>query len=70
MNSDPGHAEHLAIAVDPRPVVGWAVGILMETVGCDLDEACRCLGQCSQSQRRDSYDIAAEFVVTRKLPTG
>ena len=59
----------MAIAVDPRPVVGWAVGILMETLDCDLEETCRCLAQCSQTQRRDSYDIAAELT-TRELPPG
>ena len=70
MNSGSGQAEHLAIAVDPRPVVGWAVGIVMETMSCDLDEACRRLAQSSQNPGRDLYDIAAQFLVTRELPTG
>jgi AmiR/NasT family two-component response regulator len=66
--SDRERIEQLTKAVEHRTVIGQALGILMERLDLDADEAFDRLVRCSQEHNRKLYDIAVEFVRLRELP--
>jgi GAF domain-containing protein len=62
------HEQSLAQAVDARKLVGQAMGILMERYNLDDDRAFAVLRRYSQDTNTKLRDVAAELIVTRKLP--
>ena len=51
-----------------RTVIGQAVGILMERLSLDSDEAFASLRRISQTDNRKLLTICNEIVETRQLP--
>lgn len=62
------HEQNLAAAVDARKLVGQAMGILMERYNLDDDRAFAVLRRYSQDTNTKLRDVAAQLIVTRKLP--
>ena len=68
VEADAERIEQLTQALEHRTVIGIALGMLMERFEFDQDEAFAYLRRCSQGQNRKLYDLAVEFVETRRLP--
>ena len=75
MEVDTGSFEHLGnqvetlqIAVEHRTTIGVALGMLMERLHLEEDEAFNYLRRCSQAQNKKLYDLAVQVVATRELP--
>jgi AmiR/NasT family two-component response regulator len=60
--------QHRSVAMMNRTVIGQAVGILMERLSLDPDEAFACLRRTSQTENRKLLTICNEIVETRQLP--
>ena len=63
------HEETMAQAVDARKLVGQAMGILMERLDLDGDQAFAILKRYSQDTNTKLRDVAQQLVDTRKLPS-
>lgn len=62
-------AEHLAVALENRDVIGQAKGILMASTGCSADRAFELLRQQSQHENRKLVEVARAIVAsTGKRP--
>jgi GAF domain-containing protein len=61
-------AGHLAAALDSRPVIDQAKGILMERYKLTADTAFRMLARVSMEHNIKVRDVAEEFVRTGQLP--
>ncbi|MFP5376111.1 MAG: GAF and ANTAR domain-containing protein [Acidimicrobiia bacterium] len=57
-------AEHLAVALENRDVIGQAKGILMASTGCSADRAFELLRQQSQHENRKLVDVARAIVAS------
>ena len=58
----------LGEAVEHRTSIGIALGIVMERLDLDHEEAFAYLRSCSQAQNRKLYELAIELVETREMP--
>lgn len=63
------HLEHFETALDSRTVIAQACGLVMERFNIDSIQAFALLSRLSQNQNVKLRDIAAELVLTRRLPT-
>jgi len=61
-------AEHLAAALDSRPVIDQAKGVLMERFKLTPDQAFQALTRVSMETNTKVRDIAERFVRTGELP--
>jgi AmiR/NasT family two-component response regulator len=60
--------ETLGEAVDHRTTIGMALGMIMERLNADHDQAFEYLRRCSQAQNQKVYDLALGVIETRELP--
>lgn len=60
--------ENLNRALETRTVIGMALGILMQRLDLDDEQAWSYLTRCSQDQNRRVCDLASTIVATRVLP--
>ena len=60
--------ETLSVAVERRTGIGMALGIIMERLHLDDEQAFSYLSRCSQVHNRKLYELALEVVQTRELP--
>lgn len=60
--------EGLEKAVEHRTTIGEALGIIMERLGVDDEQAFDYLNRCSQNLNQKLYDLACQVVETRELP--
>ena len=61
--------ENLEVAVEHRTTIGVALGIVMERLGVEQDQAFSYLKRVSQDSNTKVYDLASTIVETRELPT-
>jgi hypothetical protein len=61
-------AEHLAAALDSRPVIEQAKGVLMERYRLTADAAFQALTRVSMETNTKVRDVAERFVTTGELP--
>jgi len=60
--------EHLSRALETRTTIGKALGILMQRLDIDDEQAWCYLSRCSQEQNRRVCELARAIVETRELP--
>ena len=60
--------ETLSVAVERRTGIGMALGIIMERLHLNDDQAFAYLSRCCQAQNRKLYELALEVVETSELP--
>ena len=65
-----GQTEHLRAALDSRPVIDQAKGILMERHRLSADQAFSVLARVSMETNTKVRDLAEHLVLTGELPTG
>jgi len=64
-----GLVENLEVAVEHRTTIGVALGIVMERLSVDQDQAFSYLKRVSQDSNTKVYDLAGTIAETRELPT-
>ena len=62
--------ENLELAVEHRTTIGVALGIVMERLDVDQEQAFSYLKRVSQDTNTKVYDLAATIAETRELPPG
>jgi len=60
--------EHLTQALETRSTIGKALGILMQRLDIDDEQAWSYLVRCSQNKNRRVRELACFIVETRELP--
>jgi AmiR/NasT family two-component response regulator len=60
--------ENLELAVEHRTTIGVALGIVMERLGVDQDQAFSYLKRVSQDTNTKVHDLARTIAETRELP--
>lgn len=60
--------ETLKVALEHRTTIGKALGILMERLNIDDQQAFAYLCRCSQDRNEKLYDLAVRVVEIRELP--
>jgi AmiR/NasT family two-component response regulator len=60
--------DQLEVAMNHRTLIGTALGIIMERLGLDSDQAFAYVKRVSMDSNVKLYDVAESIVSTRQLP--